>query len=292
MPATIRFKRGIQANLPNLLQMAEPAFTTDTNKLYIGTDIANNNIEVGNKDVGPMTTIVRGNSGYWSEINNPQESDFIKLRSFRYSFLGGGPDITENTSQLNRWLYLIDNPTSSLTFNLRSAYIKGRRISTNTIPSNLRSITVGNGGEPVTGDVWDLGGGQTTFVPTNYINYLNNLCQYFDLASRFGSTIDQNLTHKVAMSGNVCVLDRFYFAFEENSTNVSFQYEVPDGAGGFDFVDYKPQYFYSISTAAPDTLFESRAFGSGINPNFATQLLAGPGLGPIGNGIGYWRVQP
>ena len=44
MAANITFKKGLQANLP-VLADAEPAFTTDTKKLYIGTNTGN--IEIG-----------------------------------------------------------------------------------------------------------------------------------------------------------------------------------------------------------------------------------------------------
>lgn len=282
MAATIRLKRGLQANLPSDLLIAEPAFTTDTNRLYIGTSAGN--IEVGNRDVGHTVTTVRNTSAYWSEINTPIQSDFKKLRSFRHSFIGGGTDITDETNQLQRWQYIANNPDSSLTFSLRAAYVKNRYIPINSLPEQLRSINVNQSN--LQADVWDLPGGGTTFVPTNYITFLNNLCQHLNLASRFGSTIDNNLTQKVAVSGNICLYDNFYFAFEETSNNVSFDYEVPIVGGGTDLVTYKPRYFYSISTAAPNTLFESRSF-------ITLELLAGPGIGStVGTGIGYWRVQP
>lgn len=40
MPNPIQFKRGIKANLP-MLSLAEPAFTTDTKELFIGSGTDN-----------------------------------------------------------------------------------------------------------------------------------------------------------------------------------------------------------------------------------------------------------
>jgi hypothetical protein len=55
MANKIQFKRGVKANLPTL-NVAEPAFTTDTNQFYVGNGTTN--IELGKKaEIGDLTTL-------------------------------------------------------------------------------------------------------------------------------------------------------------------------------------------------------------------------------------------
>ncbi len=43
---TIQFRRGLEASLP-ALKIGEPAYTTDSHKLFVGTDAGNVEIQAG-----------------------------------------------------------------------------------------------------------------------------------------------------------------------------------------------------------------------------------------------------
>jgi hypothetical protein len=55
--ATIQIKRGAKTNLPASLLAGEPAFTTDTSELYVGT--GSSRVKVG----GPMGTAAAADTG-------------------------------------------------------------------------------------------------------------------------------------------------------------------------------------------------------------------------------------
>ena len=213
-----------------------------------------------------------------------------KQNSYRYSIIGGGPDLTDETDHLKRWRYLIDNPSSSLTFALKGAYVNGRAIPTSQLvaPITVVASNPGPGQQAIDIEEYDVQiGGQTvtTFVPTNYINYLNLICQTYKLNSVFRSGVVTDTPLKIAMYGDISIFDDFYFAFEETSSNMSFDYEVILPGEESLFIQKKPAYWYSISSSKPNTLFETRSFVS-------LESLAGAGQDRVGAGINYWRIPP
>lgn len=75
-PATILIKRGHEANLPTL-EEGEPAFTTDSFKVFVGSSAGNK--EIGGSGGSGGATTLAGLSD--TTINSPQNNDFLQYQS-------------------------------------------------------------------------------------------------------------------------------------------------------------------------------------------------------------------
>jgi hypothetical protein len=256
MAAIIRLKRGPEANLgPVTLQTGEPAFTTDTEKLFIGNGSLK--IEVGNRSIGPITTLVRANSAYWSDVFLPVQQDYRRMISYASSFLGLQDVNFKNVMDgLNRtkWSQLAVNPSSSLTLQLCSVQINGKNIS---MTQHMTSIIVNGSNYYTRNDGFGPG-------PANYIDFTNAILSKF---GQFTNFIPSSLpTNPTGILANICILDNFKITFEERYTS------YPSVLG-----NPPAPYYYSFNTLGNWTLRDG--IGDAIR---RTEIQSG--------GFGFFRI--
>lgn len=127
MANKIQFKRGIKANLP-ILNVGEPAFTTDTNEFYIGN--GSSNIEFSKQsDLNLLNTNVSNiNMGLTNYIS--YGAKFAKTNSLK------GDGITNDYTALNTLITSIGSNPTEIYFS-SGTYIIGGSL---TIPANIKLI--------------------------------------------------------------------------------------------------------------------------------------------------------
>ena len=85
-PMTIRLKRGLETSLPTLAE-GEPAFTTDTKLVYVGTDS-------GNIEVGGIGSIFQGGNAFSTPLsigtNDNQKLEIKTNDTARMTITEGG----------------------------------------------------------------------------------------------------------------------------------------------------------------------------------------------------------
>jgi hypothetical protein len=236
MATTIRFKRGLESNLTGVaLLSAEPAFTTDTIKFYIGGPDNITKYEMGNMHIPFITSAVRSNSAYWPNPQTPKQEDFIILQS--YGNFIQGPVLAGNVT---KWTYLANNPSSSATLKLTLCAAKffNKPVPTSQLPQPL-IVNTSN---------LEIGNYKGTSVFTNYVDYINTILsqnnQYTTLSATNLGSKSQNLITKRY------ILDNFYLEFEEVATG------FPEDLGP----NFRTRAFYTITTYDPNTLNDNFAF--------------------------------
>jgi len=256
MATLIRFKRGPEEALLTTsvtLSAAEPAFTTDTFKLYIGGDnTGQNKIEVGNRNIPNITTLVNKSSAYLPNITTPQATDFVSLTSYGNTFQGIVYSV--NDANTVKWAVLNQQPGSMLMLTLCSARFFNKTLDPSKFPQPLKvNAAGGNGIEAV--DFTIIGG---KAIPNNYCRYINNILhannQFTVLSASSAGT------KGYAVVAKRCTFDDFYLEFEERLIDMT----IPDVVDNVFNTNgrFRNRYLYSLQTVNGNGLEDS--FGGDI----------------------------
>lgn len=250
MATTIRFKRGLESNLLNPgtpLLSAEPAFTTDTIKFYIGGPDNITKYEMGNRHVPFITTLVNKSSAYFPNTTTPLTTDFVTVTSYGNTFQGITYTPTETTKS-SKWLVIINNPNAMLTLTLCAAKFFGKPLRSSQFPPPLKvKSTAGVGIEELTLD---------NDVPSNYCRYINNILRANNQFTVLSGT--KGGVGGFSVIAKRCIFDDFYLEFEEKLTNIT----IADTR-----LRFRNRYLYSLKTADSNT----------IEDLFGGDILAGDG---------------
>jgi hypothetical protein len=262
MATLIRFKRGPEEALLTsgvTLSAAEPAFTTDTFKLYIGGDnTGQNKIEVGNRNIPNITTLVNKSSAYLPNITTPQATDFVSLTSYGNTFQGilysavvGGTNV-----DITKWGLLVEQNTSMLMLTLCSAKFFNKPLDPSKFPAPL--IVTAEGGQGTEAAAFDRFV-NNIFVPSSYCRYINNILRtnnQFTVLS--GSAVGAKGSAVIAKR---CLYDDFYLEFEERLVNMS-----------LNDVRFRSRYLYSLKTVDGNGLEDS--FGGDFTDTMGRVILS------------------
>lgn len=210
MAALIRFKRGNEANLNTVsLSAGEPAFTLDTEKLFIGNNGLK--IEIGNNTVGPVTTLVRANSATWGNVYEDRAVDKRIITSYK-SWIWGSYSFADQYG-VTKIQYIQANAARSLTVTLCAVTVNGRKLP--MIDNGDRITLIGAGPQANVLFASPPAGYGTPQYVINYQNFVNNILSKYNIKTNiWGGFIDNNVS-RFRVYANHNVRDDFSLLFEE-----------------------------------------------------------------------------
>lgn len=245
MATLIRFKRGPESALLSnsvTLSAGEPAFTTDTRKLYIGGDnTGQTKIEVGNRNVPFITTLVNQSSAYFPNTTTPLQTDFVSVTSYGNTFQG-----ILYTGNTTKWVALDTQASNGamLTLTLCAAKFFGKALSPSQFPQPLRvRLNPSTGIEGITYDGYP----GEIFIPNNYCRYINRILRSNNQFTVLSGT--PTGARRFAVAASRCIHDDFYLEFEERLTGMT----INDSR-------FRNRYLYALKTVDSNTIEDSIGF--------------------------------